>query len=113
MSAPCDRLARRLPALVDDPEGLEPEDRDHVDQCLRCQAAVAQHRRIRRTVHDLEPGAPGGVDLDPVDAVLLALDRQAARRRVARRRMVLGLATATVVGLGAAAAARTRLGRSA
>lgn len=108
MSAPCDRLARRLPALLDDPGALEAVDREHVDRCLRCQAAVAQHRRIRRTLHGLEVGDPAG-GLDRVASVLGALDEQTARRRRARRRgMAIGLATATVLGVGAAAALRRR-----
>ena len=106
--APCDRLARRLPVLVDDPDGLDRADRDHVDHCLRCQAAVAQHRRIRRTLHGLEAGDPVD-DPDRVAVVLGALDaRLARRRRVVRRSMALGLATATVIGVGAAAARRRR-----
>lgn len=108
MSAPCDRLARRLPVLVDDPDGLDADDLDHVDHCLRCQAAVAQHRRIRRTVHGLESG-DSTVDADRVAAVLAALDEQMARRRrTVRRGMALGLATATVLGVGTAAALRRR-----
>ena len=110
MSGPCDRLARRLPALVDDPDdpaGLDAEERAHVAECLRCQAAVAQHRRIRRTVHGLESG-PGGRTPAGVDAVLEALDEQTARRRARRRGVALGLVTVTAVGLGAAAVATRR-----
>ena len=107
MSAPCDRLARRLPALVDDADGLDPEDRAHVDQCLRCQAAVAQHRRIRRTVHGLEPGRDGRSAAE-VDRVLAALDEQVARRRSVRRGVTLGLAAVTAMGIGAAAVAVRR-----
>lgn len=105
MSAPCDRLAARLPVLVDDPAGLEPEDAAHVEQCLRCQAAVAQHRRIRRTVHGLEPGGRSPAD---VEVVLAALDEQVARRRTVRRGVAVGLATVTAVGIGAAAVVARR-----
>ena len=100
MSAPCERLARRLPAAVDGPEALDDEDRDHVAQCLRCQAAVAQHRRIRRTLHGLDAGRP---PVDRIDTVLGALDAQVARRRRAvRRGVVLGMATVTAIGIGVA-----------
>ena len=105
MSASCDRLARRLPVLVDDPEGLDEADRRHVDTCLRCQATVAQYRRLRRTVQGLDPGRPGP---PVVDTVLAALDARSERRKRAVRGVALGLATVTAVGLGAAAVAARR-----
>ena len=107
MSGPCERVARRLPALLDDPDGLTGEDAEHVGHCLQCQAAVAQHRRIRRTLHGLEPGRAG--DPSRVDAVLRAVHRQdARRRRTVRRRVAVGLAAVTAMGLGAAAVAARR-----
>jgi len=106
MSGPCDRLARRLPALVDDPGALAEEEFAHVRGCLRCQAALAQHRRIRRTVGALAPGEAGPPATDEVRAALEA--RAARRRRVVRRGMAVGLATVTAVGLGAAVAVRRR-----
>jgi hypothetical protein len=106
MSGPCDRLARRLPALVDDPGALVADELDHVRTCLRCQAALAQHRRIRRTLHALAPGEAGPPGAEVVRAALE--ERAARRRRAVRRGMAVGLATVTAVGLGAAAVAARR-----
>lgn len=106
MSGPCDRVGRRLPALVDDPDALDADDLDHVRTCLRCQAALAQHRRIRRAVHALEPGPSGPPGTEVVRAALE--ERSARRRRALRRGMAVGLATVTAVGLGAAAMAARR-----
>jgi len=106
MPGPCDRLARRLPALVDDAAALTADELAHVRTCLRCQAALAQHRRIRRTVHALEPGEAGPPGTEVVRAALD--ERSARRRRAVRRGMAVGLATVTAVGLGAAVAARRR-----
>ena len=49
----CDELADILPALAEPRAVADERIAEHVGQCLRCQARVAQHRRIRRTASEL------------------------------------------------------------
>ena len=72
--------------------------RAHVAQCLRCQAELANYRRLRRTMRSLVQGtAP--IDESLEEEILVALDRYDERllRRVPAR------AAATLGGLAAAA----------
>ena len=52
-TTPCLDVRAALPAAADDE--LEPQVRAHVDTCLRCQAEIAQYRRIRRLMRSHEP----------------------------------------------------------
>ena len=96
----CGDLLESLSAFVDEgPHALLSEaDRVHVAQCLRCQAEVANHRRLRRAMREL---ADSGVSADPTleHEILLTLDEFDGR--VDRR--VPGYAAATLGGLAAAA----------
>ena len=74
----CDAVAERLPAAADDASVLDPAAADHVGQCLRCQAEMAQYRRLRRTM------AAMAADRVPVSSalateVLVGLDESVAR----------------------------------
>lgn len=96
----CDRLGEGLAAAADGLEHLDDLSRHHVERCLRCQADVAQYRRLRRslgTLRDDEVGPDAallGEILDGVGAV-------AHRRQVGRRAAYLGgLAAATAAGVG-------------
>jgi hypothetical protein len=77
---------------------LAPSARIHVAHCLRCQADLANHRRLRRAMRAL---ADAAVPIDPAleARILVALDEHDARH--ARR--VPGYAAATLGGLAAAA----------
>jgi hypothetical protein len=92
----CDDLATDL-AGADDTLLAAPA-RDHVASCLRCQAELAAHRRLRRSLRAL---ADAPVPLDPrlLHDIAIVLDRHDGR--VARR--VPGYAAATLGGLAAAA----------
>lgn len=97
----CDDLFEVLSAVDDGlPEAsvLSESARVHVAQCLRCQAEVANYRRLRRAMRDL---ARSGPPVDPTleHEILLTLDE--CDGRVGRR--VPGYAAATIGGLAAAA----------
>lgn len=98
----CDDLLEYLSA-VDDADGavggvVSERARRHVAQCLRCQAEVANYRRLRRAMREL---ATGDVPVDPTleHEILLTLDEYDGR--AARR--VPGYAAATLGGIAAAA----------
>ena len=109
----CDDVADALSAAPDGAVSLDPAARRHVEHCLRCQAEVAQYRRLLRTLRamrtDLDEPAPG-----LLDDLLAALDASArrGRGRLTGRRAayVGGLAAATAAGVGGALvlASRTR-----
>ena len=92
----CADLADELAAC--DELLLSSDGRAHVGECLRCQAELANYRRLRRSMRSL---ATRSVDVDPTleHEILLALDD--AEGRSTRR--VQGYAAAAVGGLAAAA----------
>ncbi len=116
----CDRVADDLAAAAGGTAVLTPAVGRHVQECLRCQAEAAQHRKLARALDSL-----GAVELVPpaglADDVLLALDEveQAsvlAHLRHHRAAYLGGLAAgvASVAGVaGAIVLARSRrsLGR--
>ena len=73
----CDDLADDLAAADDGV--LAGEARVHVGACLRCQAELANYRRLRRSLQQLAD-APVPVDPTLHHDVLLALDRADERR---------------------------------
>lgn len=103
----CERARRRLPAVADGSAELRGPARAHVQRCLRCQAELAQHRRVLRTLRSLRDEqadpAPG-----LVAEVLAAVERGAggvgAGRPGHRHRTAYlgGLAVAVAAGVGAA-----------
>ncbi len=95
----CDSVGACLPAWVAGEEELEGAARDHVAQCLRCQADVARYKRMLRTLHALRSDGP----LDPPAVMAeLLVDVE----RPGRSRLVPGPWTAVVLaGLAAAAGA--------
>ena len=95
-SSRCDELAEDLAAADDGV--LVGEARVHVAECLRCQAELANYRRLRRSLRGLAD-VPGPVDPTLQHDILLALDRADERR--ARR--VPARTAATIGGLAAAA----------
>ena len=115
----CDDLVDVLAEEADGPASLDRSARRHVEQCLRCQAELVQHRRILRAMRQLrtevlEP-APGLL-AEILATVEEAGERHAVRSLLAGRRAAyLGgiAAAATAAGAGAAIvlASRSRRGR--
>ena len=115
----CDELVDVLAEEADGPSSLDRSARRHVEQCLRCQAELVQHRRILRAMRQLrtevlEP-APGLL-AEILATVEEAGERHAVRSLLAGRRAAyLGgiAAAATAAGAGAAIvlASRSRRGR--
>jgi hypothetical protein len=99
----CDRVSDLLPGLVDDSAVGTRFIRAHVRSCLRCQAELAQYRRLRRTARALEhdPWVPPA---DLLDSILAGIervgDRTAARTR--RAAVYVGGVAATAVGAAGA-----------
>ena len=110
----CDDVADLLPAIVDGWEVADIEVQRHVGACLRCQAQLAQQRRILRVLHTLrteylEP-APGFVP-EVLAAIEAAGERRAMHHLLNGRRVayVGGIAAATAAGAaGAIIASRAR-----
>ena len=54
----CRAVRTTLVACVLDTDEVPPRLSGHVDACLRCQAVVAQARRLRRALRTLGPDEP-------------------------------------------------------
>jgi hypothetical protein len=101
----CEAVAERLPAAIDDVGALDAEQADHVGQCLRCQAELAQYRRLRRTLAAMATDArrvPDDLATDVLVGLDDALARRARHRTVAKQAAYLGglAAAATAAGVG-------------
>ena len=46
----CEAIAESLPGVVDGSARLDRAERRHVEQCLRCQAELAQYRKLLRAM---------------------------------------------------------------
>lgn len=92
----CHDLADDLAAC--DEGVLSAAARTHVERCLRCQAELANYRRLRRSLRSLAVG-PVRIDSSLHHEILLAVDRD--DDRLARR--VPARAAATIGGIAAAA----------
>jgi anti-sigma factor RsiW len=109
----CDDLAELLSASVDDGGELaDRRARRHVQSCLRCQAELAQYRRLVRALQALRDEvavAPGLVD-DVLAAIEAAGERSAVRALLRGRRVayVGGLAAAAGAGAAIVLASRAR-----
>jgi len=98
----CDAVAELLPAIIDGDERADRRVQRHVDHCLRCQAELAQYRRLLRALRQLrteviEP-APG-----VLTGVLAGLGQ--AGERGAMRSMLRGHRGAYLGGVAVATAA--------
>ncbi len=98
----CADVAAALPGIVDGVEVADLDLRRHVETCLRCQAELAQYRRVLRTLHQLrtellEP-SPG-----LLPGILVALE--AAGEHGAMRSLLNGRRAAYLGGIAAAATA--------
>ncbi|MCB0964691.1 MAG: hypothetical protein KDA98_15535 [Acidimicrobiales bacterium] len=104
----CDDVAELLAGVVDGSARLEGTDRRHVEQCLRCQAELAQHRKLLRAMAALRSSTatpPPGLVADVIAHLSEAGSQRAVRAALTGRRVAyLGgiAAAATAAGAGAA-----------
>lgn len=103
----CDHVAAALPRIVDGLDVADLEVQRHVAACLRCQAELAQYRKVLRALHQLrtevlEP-APGLLP-DVLAALEAAGERRAMHNLLNGRRVayVGGIAAATAAGAAGA-----------
>jgi hypothetical protein len=101
-------MASLLAATGGDTTMLDPRGRRHVDGCLRCQAEIAQYRRLLKALHNLRTEvltpAPGLVS-DVLARIEQAGERTAVRSMLRGRRAAYagGIAVASVAAAGGAA----------
>ena len=110
----CDSIHESLAGVVDGSNRLDRGGRRHVERCLRCQAELAQYRRLLRAMHTLRTPlgeAPAGMLGDILSHIEEAGERSAVRATLTGRRVAyLGgiAAAATAAGAGAAIVLATR-----
>ena len=108
LGASCEALADLLPGVVDGTTTLERTDRRHVERCLRCQAELAQYRKLLRAMQGLRAAtvpAPSGLVTDVIAHLEAAGERRAVRAALTGRKVAYigGIAAAaTAAGAGAA-----------
>jgi anti-sigma factor RsiW len=108
----CEDVSQALPEIVDGAATADLALRRHVDSCLRCQAELAQYRRVRRAARSLQAERwTGPVDL--LEALLAGLERAGDRTADRTRRLAvyLGGAATAAAAAGAGALVLTRRGR--
>ncbi|MCU1371571.1 MAG: hypothetical protein JWO77_2765 [Ilumatobacteraceae bacterium] len=108
ISASCESVADRLPGVIDGTAVLDRSDRRHVEGCLRCQAELAQYRKLLRAMQSLRSATvpvPSGLVTDVIAHLEAAGERRAVRAALTGRKVAYigGLAAAaTAAGAGAA-----------
>lgn len=115
----CDQLSDLLAATGGETTLFDPRTRAHVEGCLRCQAEVAQYRKLLKALRTLRTEvltpAPGLVS-DVLMSIEQAGERHAMRSILQGRRVAYagGIAVAGVAAAGGAAlvlASRSRRSR--
>jgi hypothetical protein len=107
-AGPCATVAELLPGVVDSSVRLDRAERRHVERCLRCQAELAQYRKLLRAMQTLRAtttAAPAGLVTDVLVSIESAGERRAVRAALTGRKVAyLGgiAAAATAAGAGAA-----------
>jgi hypothetical protein len=98
----CTAVAEALPAIVDGMAVADLELRRHVETCLRCQAELAQYRKVLRALHQLRTEV-----LEPAPGLLpdIFAALEAVGERRAMRHLLTGRRAAYVGGIAAAATA--------
>ena len=98
----CESVAAALPGIVDGLAVADLDLRRHVDVCLRCQAELAQYRKLLRALHQLRTEV-----LEPAPGLLadILVSLEAAGERRAMRHLLSGRRAAYVGGIAAATAA--------
>ena len=110
----CDKLAETLAGAADGSVVLDADEQAHVDTCLRCQADLAQYRRVLKAMRTMRSEVlrpPPGLFADIVAGLESAGERQVLRSMITGRRVAYigGIAAATAAGAaGALLAARSR-----
>lgn len=113
----CEALADQLPGAADGTVRLPRHARRHVETCLRCQADLAQYRRLLRTLRSLRADvlqpAPGLL-AEVLASLEQAGERQAIRAVLNGRRVAYlgGIAAATAAGAAGALVLAARSRRS-
>ena len=108
MGEHCARVADSLPGVIDGSAKLDRGDRRHVEHCLRCQAELAQYRKLLRAMHSLRTATapvPTGLVTDVLAHLEAAGERSAVRAALSGRKVAYlgGIAAATAAaGAGAA-----------
>jgi hypothetical protein len=104
----CEDIAELLPAIVDGDERADRRVQRHVESCLRCQAELAQYRRLLRTLHALRTEVlqpPAGVKRNILTSLGEAGERRAIRSVLSGRRgAYIGGAAVATAAMGAAGA---------
>ncbi|MHB8665837.1 MAG: anti-sigma factor [Acidimicrobiales bacterium] len=95
----CEDISGLLAGVVDGSAVLDPRSSAHVGGCLRCQAEVAQYRRLLRTLRQLRDD-PVAVPADLPALVLARLDHP--NSPWARRAAYAGALAATAAGAAGA-----------
>jgi hypothetical protein len=104
----CDQLTDLLAATAGDTALLDVRAQEHLGHCLRCQAELAQYRKLLKALRTLRTEvltpAPGLVS-DIFATIEAAGERQAMRSAIRGRRAayVGGIAVASVAAAGGAA----------
>lgn len=98
----CETVAQWLPAIVDEGRAAPGPVVRHVERCLRCQAELAQYRRLLRVLHQLRTEM-----IDPAPGLLadILAAIEAAGERRAIRSLLRGRRVAYLGGIAAATAA--------
>jgi hypothetical protein len=98
----CDDIAELLPGIVEGDDRADRRIQRHVESCLRCQAELAQYRRLLRALHQLRTDV-----IQPAPGVLTGIlaELTEAGERGAMRSMLTGRRAAYVGGLALATAA--------
>lgn len=111
---PCDAISESLASVVDGDARLDRVDRRHVERCLRCQAELAQYRKLLRAMQSLRADVatpPAGLVGDVLAHLEAAGERSAVRAALTGRKVAYlgGIAAATAAaGAGAAIVLATR-----
>ena len=99
----CDRNQRQIRAMARGETIGAAKLRQHVRQCLRCQAEMSRERRIQRELHSLknEISVPDGLNDQILDSIE-TIDRRPiiVRRQRSKVAGFWALGVALVLGLG-------------
>ena len=110
----CDAVGDLLPGVGDGSAKLDRAQRRHVEHCLRCQAELAQYRKLLRAMQALRSSTatvPSGLVSDVLVRIEAVGERRAVRAALTGRKVAYigGIAAAaTAAGAGAAIVLVTR-----
>lgn len=99
----CEDVTEQLAGVVDGSAVLDRRASRHVGSCLRCQAELAQYRRLVRTLHQLRD-EPVPVPSDLPSLILARLDAAGGPVAWGRRVAYAGALAATAAGAAGAIA---------